>query len=52
MIAMLGGLVGCQREAEQLADRLAADLDRSGSAHAAARLPVRLRVFFEEWTIR
>src|SRR5436853_565896 len=28
MIRMLGGLVGCQREAEQLADRLSADLDR------------------------
>src|ERR1700716_4739535 len=28
MIRMLGGLVGCQREAEQLADGLAADLDR------------------------
>jgi iron complex transport system substrate-binding protein len=47
MIAMLGGLVGCQREAEQLADRLAADLDRIGES--AARFPVRLRVFFEEW---
>jgi len=47
MIAMLGGLVGCQREAEQLADRLAADLDRV--REAAARFPVRLRVFFEEW---
>src|SRR6187431_285512 len=47
MIAMLGGLVGCQREAEQLADRLAADLDRI--RESAARFPVRLRVFFEEW---
>src|SRR5213082_842759 len=28
MIAMLGGLIGCQRQAEQLADRLSADLDR------------------------
>ncbi len=28
MIAMLGGLVGCQPEAERLADTLAADLDR------------------------
>ena len=28
MIAMLGGLVGCQPEAERLADRLEADLDR------------------------
>ena len=47
MIAMLGGLVGCQREAEQLADRLAADLDRI--RESSARFPVRLRVFFEEW---
>jgi iron complex transport system substrate-binding protein len=47
MIRMLGGLVGCQREAEQLADRLSADLDRIRDA--AARLPERLRTFFEEW---
>jgi iron complex transport system substrate-binding protein len=47
MIGMLGGLVGCQREAEQLADRLAADLDRIRDA--ASRFPQRLRVFFEEW---
>src|SRR5258708_17025258 len=47
MIRMLGGLVGCQREAEQLADRLAADLDRVRDA--ASRYPQRLRVFFEEW---
>jgi iron complex transport system substrate-binding protein len=47
MIGMLGGLVGCQREAEQLAGRLAADLDRIGDA--ASRFPRRLRVFFEEW---
>jgi iron complex transport system substrate-binding protein len=44
---MLGGLVGCQREAEQLADRLAADLDRI--RESALRFPQRLRVFFEEW---
>jgi iron complex transport system substrate-binding protein len=47
MIAMLGGLIGCQRQAEQLADRLSADLDRI--REAAARFPRRLRVFFEEW---
>jgi iron complex transport system substrate-binding protein len=47
MIGMLGGLVGCQREAERLADRLAADLDRIRDA--ASRFPQRLRVFFEEW---
>ena len=47
MIAMLGGLVGCQPEAERLADTLAADLDRI--RENAARLPMRPRVFFEEW---
>jgi iron complex transport system substrate-binding protein len=47
MIAMLGGLIGCQREAEQLAARLGSDLD--SLRVAAARFPRRLRVFFEEW---
>ncbi len=47
MIAMLGGLIGCQREAEQLAARLASDLD--ALRLAASRFPRRLRVFFEEW---
>ncbi len=47
MIRMLGGLVGCQAEAERLADRLGADLDRM--REAASRFPVRPRVFFEEW---
>jgi iron complex transport system substrate-binding protein len=47
MIRMLGGLVGCQAAAEQLADRFAADLDRI--RESASRFPVRLRVFFEEW---
>ena len=47
MIAMLGGLIGCQREAEALADRLGSDLDLLNDA--AARFPARLRVFFEEW---
>jgi iron complex transport system substrate-binding protein len=47
MVAMLGGLVGCQPEAERLADALAAELDRI--RESAARFPVRLRVFFEEW---
>ena len=47
MIAMLGGLVGCQLEAERLADRLIADLDHI--REAASHLPQRLRVFFEEW---
>jgi len=47
MIAMLGGLVGCQPEAERLADTLAADLDRIRKS--AAQFAVRPRVFFEEW---
>jgi len=47
MIRMLGGLVGCQTSAEQLADRLERDLD--GIRESAARFPRRLRTFFEEW---
>jgi iron complex transport system substrate-binding protein len=47
MIRMLGGLVGCQPDAERLADRLAADLDRI--ERSADRFPRRLRTFFEEW---
>lgn len=47
MIRMLGGLVGCQSEAERLAERLEADLDRV--RESAAGLPARLRTFFEEW---
>ena len=47
MIRMLGGLVGCQREAEKLADRLASDLDRI--RESAARFTRPTRVFFEEW---
>jgi iron complex transport system substrate-binding protein len=47
MIAMVGGLVGCQQEAEALADRLAGDLDEI--RESASRFPERPRVFFEEW---
>jgi len=47
MIRMLGGLVGCQLQAEALADRLERDLDRI--RQDATRLPKRPRVFFEEW---
>jgi iron complex transport system substrate-binding protein len=47
MIRMLGGLVGCQPEAERLAAALEADLDRIRAS--AAAFPARLRVFFEEW---
>ena len=47
MIRMLGGLVGCQADAEHLAERLEADLERI--RESASRLPRRPRVFFEEW---
>jgi iron complex transport system substrate-binding protein len=47
MIRMLGGLVGCQSDAERLATRLESDLDLIRAS--AARFPRRLRVFFEEW---
>ena len=47
MIRMLGGLVGCQAEAEALADRLQAGLD--GIRASASAFPRRPRVFFEEW---
>jgi iron complex transport system substrate-binding protein len=47
MIAMLGGLIGCQQEAEELATRLGSDLD--SLRQTASRFPKRLRVFFEEW---
>jgi iron complex transport system substrate-binding protein len=47
MIRMLGGLVGCQHEAEQLAARLESGLERI--REAGSRLPRRMRVFFEEW---
>jgi iron complex transport system substrate-binding protein len=47
MIAMLGALVGKAQEATQLVDRLEQNLDRV--REAAARLPYRPRVYFEEW---
>jgi iron complex transport system substrate-binding protein len=47
MIRMLGGLVGCQSGASQLADRLERDLDRV--RESASRFGTRLRTFFEEW---
>jgi iron complex transport system substrate-binding protein len=46
MIRMLGGLVGCQAEAERLANDLEAGLQQV--REAASRRP-RLRAFFEEW---
>ena len=47
MIRMLGGLVGCQREAEALANRLNDGLDRI--RESASRFDTRPRAFFEEW---
>ncbi len=47
MIRMLGGLIGCSAKAEALASTLEAGLDDIRAA--AARLPRRPRVFFEEW---
>src|SRR5262249_43181778 len=47
MIRMLGGLVGCQHEAEALADRFRTGLE--AIRESAARFPRRPRVFFEEW---
>jgi len=47
MIRMLGALVGCGDRAEALASSLELEID---SVRAAAmRLPVRPRVYFEEW---
>jgi iron complex transport system substrate-binding protein len=47
MIRMLGGLIGCQPEAEHLALTLEGGLDAIRAS--AARFPFRPRVFFEEW---
>jgi iron complex transport system substrate-binding protein len=47
MIRMLGGLIGCSARAEALATKLEAGLD--GIRAAAALLPRRPRVYFEEW---
>ncbi len=47
MVAMLGGMVGAQAKAEALVARLSAHLDEVRTA--AAALPRRPRVYFEEW---
>jgi iron complex transport system substrate-binding protein len=47
MIRMLGGLVGCQPQAEVLA--IVWNAIWTASAAKRRRLPTRPRVFFEEW---
>jgi iron complex transport system substrate-binding protein len=47
MVVMVGSIVGRQQDAEALAGRLAARVD--AARERAARLPLRPRVFFEEW---
>ena len=47
MIRVLGGIVGVEAKARALADGLEQGLE--GIRKAAARLPSRPRVFFEEW---
>src|SRR4030095_8344389 len=47
MIRMVGGLVGCVDRAEALAAGLELEIDSIRAA--ASRLPIRPRVYFEEW---
>jgi iron complex transport system substrate-binding protein len=47
MIHTLGGMIGCGAKSAALAERLAANLERIRGQ--AAALPVRPRVYFEEW---
>jgi iron complex transport system substrate-binding protein len=47
MIAMLGGMVGCEAKARELIERLEAGLD--DVRRSAARFERRPRVYFEEW---
>ena len=47
MIRILGGLVGCPARADRLVANLELELDSVRAA--AAQLPTRPRVFFEEW---
>ena len=47
MIRMLGGMVGCEAKARSLAARLEDGVEATRAA--AARLPRRPRVYFEEW---
>jgi iron complex transport system substrate-binding protein len=47
MIRILGGIVGCQSKSEALASSLERGLEEIRTT--SARLPVRPRVYFEEW---
>jgi iron complex transport system substrate-binding protein len=47
MLRTLGGMIGCEAKTAALADELAAGLDSIRAA--AASLPRRPRVYFEEW---
>lgn len=47
MVRMLGGMIGCAAKADALAARLEAGVEATRAA--AARLPRRPRVYFEEW---
>ncbi|HEU4779729.1 MAG TPA: cobalamin-binding protein [Steroidobacteraceae bacterium] len=47
MIAMLGGIVGCQSKAQALIERLEAGIDAVRAS--AAKFSRRPRVYFEEW---
>jgi iron complex transport system substrate-binding protein len=47
MIVMLGGMIGCESKAQQLAGELQRGLDEVRAS--AAQLPRRPRVYFEEW---
>lgn len=47
MIAMLGGLVGCEAKAGALIEKLESDIETVRTS--AAKFPRRPRVYFEEW---
>ena len=47
MVRTLGRLAGCARKADALASKLEGNVDRARTA--AQKLPVRPRVYFEEW---
>src|SRR5690348_12795257 len=47
MVAVLGGMVGCEAKAASLIDRLASGIDEV--RRSAARFARRPKVYFEEW---